>query len=75
MWLEIGMDPMLKLLREFINQTGFAVYNEHCVVHYTQKNKYQVATKGNLLFDELPYTFDAQIITFTDKMCSVCNSY
>jgi len=26
MQLEIGMDPMLKLLREFINQTGFAVY-------------------------------------------------
>jgi hypothetical protein len=25
--LEIGMDPMLKLLREFINPTGFAVYN------------------------------------------------
>ncbi len=28
MYLEIGMDPMLKLLREFINQTGFAVCGE-----------------------------------------------
>jgi hypothetical protein len=26
MWLQIGMDSMLKLLREFIIQTGFAVY-------------------------------------------------
>ncbi len=26
MYLEIGMDRMLKLFREFINQTGFAVY-------------------------------------------------
>ncbi len=26
MKLEIGMDSMLKLLREFINQTGFAVW-------------------------------------------------
>jgi hypothetical protein len=25
MCLEIGMDPMLKLFQEFINQTGFAV--------------------------------------------------
>ncbi len=27
MWLQIGMDSMLKLLREFIIQTGFAVCN------------------------------------------------
>jgi hypothetical protein len=26
MWLQIGMDSMLKLLREYIIQTGFAVY-------------------------------------------------
>jgi dipeptide/tripeptide permease len=26
------MDPMLKLLREFINQTGFAVYCVLCTV-------------------------------------------
>ncbi len=29
MKLQIGMDSMLKLLREFINQTGFAVRKLH----------------------------------------------
>ncbi len=29
------MDPMLKLLREFINQTGFAVQQRKSAVNYT----------------------------------------
>jgi hypothetical protein len=31
MKLQIGMDSMLKLLREFINQTGFAVWLIWCM--------------------------------------------